>query len=206
MRHEDALGLLVLSAVALSACGGEPSHSIVPIPQSFETGEGVFVLDASSGIALIDPSDTEAREVVELWAGAVRAGTGLELPISADGALRLGVDGSGGPESYRLTVIASGISMVAGDHAGLFYGLQTLSQLLPPELGDGAGSSQPPIEIRSVRIDDAPRFSYRGMHLDVARHFFGPEFVKRYIDMLARYKINRFHWHLTELRGHLLPL
>ena len=52
-----------------------------------------------------------------------------------------------------------------------------------------------------MRIDDAPRFSYRGMHLDVARHFFGPDFVKRYIDMLARYKINRFHWHLTEDQG-----
>ena len=201
MRQEYVLGLLVLGAVAMSACGGEPSHSIVPIPRSFETGEGVFALDVSSAIALTDPSDAEAREVVELWAGAVRAGTGLALPISADGALRVGVDGSGGPESYRLTVSESGISIAAGDHAGLFYGLQTLSQLLPPGLGDGAGSSQPPIEIRSVRIDDAPRFPYRGMHLDVARHFFGPDFVKRYIDMLARYKINRFHWHLTEDQG-----
>ena len=207
MRRGDLLGLLLMSALALSACGSEPPHSIVPIPRSFEAVDGAFVLDASSAITLTDPSDTEAREVVELWAGAARVGTGFVLPFSADGALRVGVDGSGGPESYRLTVSESGISIVAGDHSGLFYGFQTLSQLLPPGLGDGAGRGRGaglaavPLEVRSVRIDDAPRFSYRGMHLDVARHFFGPDFVKRYIDMLARYKINRFHWHLTEDQG-----
>ena len=218
MRHWDVLGLLLMSAVAMSACDREPRHSIVPMPRSFEAGEGVFVLDESSAITLTDPSDNEAREVVELWAGLARVGTGLPLPFSADGALRVGVDGSGGPESYRLTVSESGISIAAGDHAGLFYGLQTLSQLLPPGMGDGvglgdgvrlgdggpgrgSGSAATPLEVRSVRIDDAPRFPYRGMHLDVARHFYGPDFVKRYIDMLARYKINRFHWHLTEDQG-----
>ena len=128
----------MMSAVALSGCGREPPHNIVPLPRSFEGGEGVFVLDAASAISLIDPSDTEARELVELWAGPVRIGTGLNLPFSADGALRVGVDGNGGPESYRLTVSESGISIYAGDHAGLFYGLQTLSQLLPAGLEDGA--------------------------------------------------------------------
>ncbi|MEE8146635.1 MAG: beta-N-acetylhexosaminidase, partial [Longimicrobiales bacterium] len=212
MRHKDGpslevLGLLVLSTVVISACGREPAHSIVPMPRSFEAEEGVFVLDAMSVIALTDPSDSEAREVVDLWAGPVRVGTGLALPFTADGALRFGVDGNGGPESYRLTVSESGISILAGDHAGLFYGLQTLSQLFPPGLedsagsGGGAGLGAAPLEVGSVRIEDAPRFSYRGMHLDVARHFFGPDFVKRYIDMLARYKINRFHWHLTEDQG-----
>ena len=162
MRHGDVLGLLLMSAVAMSACGTEPPHSIVPIPRSFEAGDGAFVLDASSAITLTDPSDTEAREVVEIWAGAARVGTGLVLPFSADGALRVGVDGSGGPESYRLTVSESGISIAAGDHSGLFYGLQTLSQLLPPGLGDGAGRGRgagvaaAPLEVRSVRIDDAP--------------------------------------------------
>ena len=136
VRHGDVLGLLLMSAVAMSACMSQPPHSIVPIPRSFETGEGVFVLDAASAISLSDPSDTEAREVVELWAGPVRSGTGLNLPFSADGALRVGVDGNGGPESYRLTVSESGISIYAGDHAGLFYGLQTLSQLLPAGLED----------------------------------------------------------------------
>ena len=83
MRHSNVLGLLLISAVALSACGRGPPHSIVPIPRSFETGEGVFVLDAASAIGLIDPSDTEARDVVELWA-PVRVGTGLALPLPVD--------------------------------------------------------------------------------------------------------------------------
>ena len=149
MRHRRALGVLAVSTVAMSGCGREPPHSIVPVPRSVEAGDGVYVLDASSAIALSE----------------------------------------------------SGVSIAAGDHAGLFYGLQTLSQLLPPGLGDGAVSATGPLEVPSLRIDDAPRFGYRGMHLDVGRHFFGPDFVKRYIDMLARYKINRLHWHLTEDQG-----
>ena len=159
------------------------------------------MLGASSAIALSDPGDIEVREVVELWAGPVRTATGLALPFSEGGSVRLGIDGGGGPESYRLTVSESGISIAGGDHAGLFYGLQTLSQLLPAGLGDGAVSVTGPLEVPSVGIDDAPRFGYRGMHLDVGRHFFGPDFVKRYIDMLAHYKINRLHWHLTEDQG-----
>ena len=107
MRHSNVLGLLLISAVALSACGRGPPHSIVPIPRSFETGEGVFVLDAASAIGLIDPSDTEAREVVELWAGPVRVGTGLALPFSTDGALRLRSRrkrGSGELSTHRVRV------------------------------------------------------------------------------------------------------
>jgi hypothetical protein len=79
VRHGDVLGLWVMSAVALSGCGREPPHNIVPLPRSFEGGEGVFVLDAASAISLIDPSDTEAREVVELWSGPDRHGPHLAL-------------------------------------------------------------------------------------------------------------------------------
>ncbi len=214
MSRRASLSLSLIIGVTMSACttgrseitdlGAAPpgpTHSIVPMPRSYETGEGAFVLDASSAIRLTDPSDAEAREVVELWAGPIRAVTDLALPYSADGALSVGVDGGGEPESYRLVVSEAGISIAAADHAGLFYGLQTLSQLLPPGIGDGAGPGAASIQVSSVEIDDAPRFSYRGMHLDVARHFFGTDFVKRYIDMLARYKLNRFHWHLTEDQG-----
>ncbi|MBT8488411.1 MAG: beta-N-acetylhexosaminidase, partial [Gemmatimonadetes bacterium] len=100
----------------------------------------------------------------------------------------------------RLEVTRDGVTIVGADHAGVFYGLQTLSQFMPPEAETGAVADGG-VEIPAVTIVDEPRFSYRGMHLDVARHFFGPDFVKRYIDVLARYKINRFHWHLTEDQG-----
>jgi hexosaminidase len=156
---------------------------------------GDFGLDESTAIVLGDASDTELRRLVELWAGPIRARTGLGLPIAPTGQINVGVSAAANPESYQLTVASEGIELTGADHAGVFYGLQTLSQLLPP---DGARG---PNRVPAVVIEDSPRFPYRGMHLDVGRHFFGPEFVKSYIDHLARYKINRFHWHLTEDQG-----
>lgn len=191
-------------AFVAGACAGEeamPTHTIVPIPVSVAAGGGNYVIDASTSITLSDEGDAEARRVAELWAGPIRAASGLPLPIGDDGrGIDVGVDGEGAAESYRLTVGRRGITVRGNDHAGLFYGLQTLTQLLPPGVGDGAATSEG-IEVASISIDDAPRFPYRGMHLDVARHFHGPDFVKRYIDTLARYKLNRFHWHLTEDQG-----
>ena len=101
----------------------------------------------------------------------------------------------GAPESYRLTVTPAGASIVAGDSAGLFYGRRTLDQLIE------AGSP-----VRAITIDDAPRFRYRGMHLDVARHFMPVDFVKRYIDLMSRFKLNTFHWHLTDDQGWRLQI
>lgn len=195
------LSLVLASAITTSACSSGVSHNIVPIPQSVRPGNGAYALDESSAIALTDPSEVEVRELVDLWATPLRRATNLPLAFAADGAIRIGVDGKGGTESYRLSVSEAGISLLGGDRAGLFYGLQTLSQLLPPGVSDGVTSERATLNVPSVHVDDAPRFAYRGMHLDVGRHFFGPEFVKRYIDMLARYKINRFHWHLTEDQG-----
>jgi hexosaminidase len=96
----------------------------------------------------------------------------------------------GAAESYRLDVSPSGASIVGGDSAGLFYGRLTLQQLID------AGTP-----VRAIHIEDAPRFRYRGMHLDVSRHFMPVEFVKRYIDLMSRYKLNTFHWHLTDDQG-----
>ncbi len=129
--------------------------------------------------------------------------------------------GSGLPgvraESYELEVTRRGAELEAAAPAGVYYGLRTLGQLIPglgPRVGAG-GASAPganpatasatdalsPWSIPAVEIEDVPRFPYRGMHLDVGRHFFGVEFVKRYVDLLAAYKMNVFHWHLTEDQG-----
>lgn len=197
--------LIVLGGtLVLNACERAPAHSIIPRPVQVEEASGTFVLTSGTGIALADPSDTLLARVAEVWAEPYREGAGLDLPLATDGALRVAVDSAAsrvGAEGYRLEVRGDGVSVVGTDHAGLFYGLQTLSQLMPPgtETGDAATGEGVPLE--AVSIVDEPRFPYRGMHLDVARHFFGPEFVKRYIDLLARYKINRFHWHLTDDQG-----
>ncbi len=107
-------------------------------------------------------------------------------------------------ETYSLSVTNQGVTISGGSRAGIFFGIQSLRQLLPTEIEHTDPSLVPNNinwEIPAVEISDVPRFEYRGMHLDVARHFFPVEFVKRYIDFLAMYKYNRFHWHLTEDQG-----
>ncbi|MCX6257995.1 MAG: family 20 glycosylhydrolase [Bacteroidia bacterium] len=96
-------------------------------------------------------------------------------------------------ESYIMNVSKSGI-IIKGDKSGIFYGLQTLKQLLPVEKSAG-------LSVPACNITDYPRYSWRGMHLDVGRHFFPKEFIEKYIDYLAQYKMNTFHWHLTEDQG-----
>jgi len=191
--------VLALGSIVLVGCAREPEHPVVPVPAEVDTGRRPFTLDRSTAIVLDDPSDVELRRVAEAWAAPLRAGSGLPLPIAERGALRMGVGASGAPEGYRLDVDADGISVAGVDHAGLFYGLQTLSQLMPPGIESGSVGDGVPVRAASIR--DEPRFAYRGMHLDVARHFFDPDFVRRYIDLLARYKLNRLHWHLTDDQG-----
>jgi hexosaminidase len=190
--------VLAAFLLTLSACQA-PAGTVIPLPRSAQGGSGSFAIDASTAIAV--SGDDEVRRIADTWARPFRDQGGLPLTVEGDGAIRLSIDGQGDPEGYRLEVAPSGITVTGTDHAGLFYGLQTLSQLLPPGAEAGSQGAGAPILVGSIVIDDAPRFSYRGMHLDVARHFFGPEFVKEYIDLLARYKFNRFHWHLTEDQG-----
>jgi len=97
------------------------------------------------------------------------------------------------PESYGLTISPEGV-LIFGNETGQFYAVQTLMQILPVNFKGEA-------KLPSVDISDAPRFPYRGMHLDTSRHFFPVEFVKKYIDLMAQYKFNQFHWHLTEDQG-----
>ena len=102
-----------------------------------------------------------------------------------------------GPEGYRLTVSPENITIRALKPPGLFYGIQSFLQMLP----DDTLSPVRRIQFPSVTIEDKPRFSWRGMHLDVCRHFFPVSFIKKYIDLIALHKMNRFHWHLTEDQG-----
>ena len=197
----------ILAAVLAGALAGAgqaqaaPELPLVPWPRSVERGAGSFRVTRGMNIVAADPRlallAAYAAELVEAelgWRPAVArssTGPGIVLALSSDTA--------GGPESYRLDVGASGIAVRAPREQGLFSGLQTLRQLLgAPE---GVAGTVP-----SVRIADAPRFRYRGLHLDVARHFFPVEFVKRYIDLMSRYKLNTFHWHLTDDQGWRLEI
>lgn len=112
------------------------------------------------------------------------------------------LESSANPEAYTLTTSKRGIIIRGNSARGVFYGIQTLLQLRPPEVYSSAGlRSKKGIKIPQVDIQDEPRYAWRGMHLDVGRHFYSVEFIKKYIDMLAMHKMNVFHWHLTEDQG-----
>jgi hexosaminidase len=206
MRRVLAAGALMMCALtagcATATAGNGPRISIIPAPVSLEAQKGSFALNSRTRIVLSDASDADLREMAEIFAAPVRAASGLPLPLTAAqgeagrGAIVLRVDPQAGApeEAYHLRVDPNQVTLTSATHAGLFRGLQTLRQLLP------AGETRH-WTVPAVEIQDEPRFAYRGMHLDVGRHFFPVSFVKRYIDLLALYKFNTFHWHLTEDQG-----
>ena len=158
---------------------------IIPKPLSVTPGAGEFIFDDTVCLAP-GPDATCIQDLLEQRLG-FRPG------ISPEGTIRLEQTPlAGGSEAYQLTVSESEIRLAAGTGAGMFYGIQTLLQLLP---------GQAPAAIPAQTIQDAPRFGWRGLMLDVGRHLFSPAEIKTFIDLMASYKLNRFHWHLTEDQG-----
>ena len=212
---------LVLSAILGTAgCESEPAiPGLIPLPESISSSAGEYRLDSESSILVSDPDDAELVRLAEYLAEPLRVSAGLPLPVGgraedSDGAIRLTLNAEAlGPrqlpdtplarsESYELSSSPTGIEIRAASHAGLFYGIQTLRQLLPAAATTGTGGdTKDRWIVPALEIKDQPRFVYRGLHLDVGRHYFTPEFIKRYIDLLASYKLNVFHWHLTEDQG-----
>lgn len=203
-----SLSLGLLAAGIIGCTPATPSSQpapltlapVIPLPASVSPGAGGWTPRDTILVALGDPANAELRQLGQI--AAELAGTALGRPASVSTSMpgaggitiRLTPSNNAGiRESYELRVDPTGVSITAPTGAGIFYGLQTLRQLI-----DASG---PGTAIASVTITDAPRFSYRGLHLDVGRHFFSPDFVKRYIDLMSRYKLNTFHWHLTEDQG-----
>ena len=178
--------------VLLQAAPAPAQLPLIPYPQSVSFGSGRFAPGGPVAVTVESRGELPAglvalaREV----GSAVGGNQGAGSPAGSRIVLRLlGPGVRGADEGYHL-VIGPGDIVVEGLRpAGIFYGLQTLRQL--------AAAGPLPV----VTITDAPRFEWRGLHLDVGRHFFDVAFVKRYIDLMARYKLNRFHWHLTEDQG-----
>jgi len=145
----------------------------------------------------------EARRVGEYLAGVLRPSTGYPLPVSDRGAggIRLRIaEGPYGSEGYRLRSGPSGITLTAAKPAGLFHGVQTLRQLLPADVEQRTRRPGPWL-VAGGTVTDSPRFGWRGAMLDVSRHFFSVEEVKRYIDRISLYKINKLHLHLSDDQG-----
>jgi len=212
-------GLGAALSAALAACASLPRppaaatpalalRSLIPLPESVQPGEGGFELTPDVRISVAPASD-ELLDVAGLLAERLRAATGYAVPVvDAAGAAgpggihltTLGSDPELGEEGYGLTVTPEGAALAAPGAAGLFRGIQTIRQLLPPAIE--SSSVQPgPWRIAAGTIRDRPRFPWRGAMLDVARHFFGVADVERFIDLLAYYKMNRLHLHLSDDQG-----
>lgn len=173
--------------------------SIIPKPAFVEVGDSTYTLSAETAIV----ANEETHALAELVASLLRPATGFEFPIVgiSENAIRLTLDDGEESASYQLTVAESGVNITSTSVEGLFYGVQSVRQLLPEHIESNEPVDNINWSIPFVVIKDEPRFAWRGLHLDVSRHFFGVDFIKKFIDLMALYKFNIFHWHLTEDQG-----
>jgi hexosaminidase len=182
-----------------------PVSTIIPRPSKVTARSGRFTLTSRTVIWTDARSAALGRQLARVlepatgWTLPVRTGaapSGSRIVLRRDAALtRLG------PEGYRLDVRPGVVTIRAPAAAGIFYGVQSIRQLLPPEIFREAPMAGVRWTMPAMTVEDSPRFRWRGAHLDVVRHFMPKEFVKKYIDLLALQKMNSFHWHLTDDQG-----
>jgi hexosaminidase len=221
MSHRTApLALSALTVLAFSACRGPGittpapadrplSHAVVPNPTTIEIGADSFLVTPRTTV-FVDANATPEVEAIGTFAANVIASrvgaVSQRLPAGGaapDSGISLSIDSSRtslGNEGYELTVSKTKVRIIAAQPAGLFYGVETFRQLLPPAVEHQGGMNRRLIA-PSAHVVDGPRFEWRGAMLDVARHFLPADDVKRFVDLLALYKINRLHLHLADDQG-----
>jgi len=205
MKYQTAITLLLLMTV--NALAVDQTPALIPLPQKMESGEGVFRLTPSTQILV----DRASQDTGQYLADRLCKATGYSFniisstePRSPSGSLMLTTRDAKpalGPEGYELTVATDSVIIRASNQAGMFYGVQTLLQLLPPEVFVPKPVRGQSWTIPCVEIEDQPRFKWRGLLFDVARHFFTKSEVKQLLDVLATQKINTLHMHLTDDQG-----
>lgn len=216
MRRFLALTFIfVLSiSVRLSSSEKKSAISLIPQPAHMRATGGEFEISTPTQIFLPAANDT-VRQVAEYFAAMLEQASGYRLAIinnTASAPARNSIafvlsnkEKLFADEGYRLSVTRTHVLAQAATPRGLFYAMQTMLQLLPPEIFGDKPTTQK-WSLPCVEIADQPRFGWRGMHLDVSRHFFPKEFIKRYIDLIALHKMNVFHWDLTNDNGWRLEI
>lgn len=205
MRILFLLGFLLLPTL-LEA---QSPTALIPQPTSFTVESGFFAFQPSTKIMVLPAGNKRAKEVAVFLRDWLNQQVGLRTSLQAGthipaGAIVLALerhDDITAAEGYELRIRNNQIRLSASDEKGLFWAVQTLRQLFPPSVEGANPTKKFPISLPAVTIKDAPKFGWRGSLLDVGRHFFPVSFVKRYIDLLAQYKMNVLHWHLTEDQG-----
>ncbi len=179
--------------------------NIIPKPYKFEEKPGFFLIIPKTKIQLT-PFNPKLQKTAQFLQSAFLNATGQKIPIIPGKApnpttITFSIRETGlGKEGYKLNINARYIKLEAESETGIFYGIQSLLQLLPNEIHTQTDKDFR-WEIPVCKIEDKPRFGWRGLHLDVSRHFFDVNFIKRYIDLMAMHKLNLFHWHLTDDNG-----
>ncbi|HET9636682.1 MAG TPA: beta-N-acetylhexosaminidase, partial [Gemmatimonadaceae bacterium] len=220
---QDRMRVMVVATALIGAgCAPKPVTTpqpvarppqLVPAPVSLTYNAGpAFALQHTSNI-VVDAGNADAAAIGEQLAALLRAPTGYPVNVvsgpATPGAIVLRLN-SGNPtlgtEGYQLTVTADSVRVIANGPAGLFYGTQTIRQLLPVDIESEIGVDRNTWSIPALAITDYPRFAWRGAMLDVARHFFTPREVDQYIDLLAMYKMNTLHLHLADDQGWRIQL
>jgi hexosaminidase len=204
-RYQIIFAFTILFNLNMDARATQMPMAIIPRPVKLETGDGVFTLTSSTVISSAPETSPSARVLADM----LDQPTGFNLETTNGAPVRGSCirleaappDATLGNEGYTLEVTPKDVLIRAKGAAGFFYAFETLRQLLPPQaLADqpqeGVAWTMP-----CVKIEDYPRFAWRGLMLDVARHFESPEFVKDLLDVMAFYKLNVFHWHLTDDQG-----
>jgi hexosaminidase len=208
LRRTAARGL-VLACLLAFGCGAQAATpSIIPLPAQMTVEQGSYTISAAAVIH-VKPGDRAAADAAHYLADLLVRTRGLSLPVIEDatatsrGDIVIRSDANASvsqAEGYVLDVDANGMTVRARDAAGLFYGAVSAWQLLTPDAAKGA------VAVPHVHVADWPRFAWRGLMLDVARHFEPPAEVKRMLDAMAQHKLNVFHWHLTDDQGWRLEI
>ena len=171
---------------------------IIPQPVSLQFNSGNFTIDNNSALKF-NKTDKALQEAASFFRSAINNISGIDLPYNTvknkSVELKLINNAELGDEGYLLRITPASIEISANKKAGIIYGMQSLFQTLPAIRTNAA------LSIPCMEVKDYPRFKWRGMHLDVSRHFFGPELIKEYINLLSSYKMNTFHWHLIDDQG-----
>lgn len=192
------LSCILFASITVPALAQQDVNmGIIPVPVSVQKHSGTFVLDKTVLLVSKSPENLKAVDLLNAFI-VTKGGFSLRetkaaeanhrsIVISSEGADQLPAEG------YKISITNDKL-LITGKGAGLFYGIQSVMQLMPEKVGNK-------IMIQTADINDYPRFKYRGLHLDVSRHFFSVSFVKKYIDLMSQYKLNNFHWHLTDDQG-----
>src|SRR6188768_3904301 len=195
MMKRFFLSLILMLPFVLFA---QQAISIIPQPVSLQQNEGNFIIDNSTSFQF-NASDKELQAAAVFFTNYIKHISAIDLSsnIHTNKAIQFKIAQTAeiGDEGYLLNVSPSSIIITANTKKGIVYGMQTVFQTLP------AIRTNAVLQVPCMQVKDYPRFKWRGMHLDVCRHFFGPDFIKEYIDLLAAYKMNVFHWHLTDDQG-----